>query len=181
MTERICSQFNCGRSGKLTRGMCLRCYRYWIDHTPPAEREVAPRFVDNFWQQVEKTHEHGCWLWRGVIDPGGYGRWKNKHLAHRESWKREHGSIEAGMNVLHICDQQACVNPKHLYVGTTRQNAIDASVRGQVPRVNAYKTECPSGHPYAGENLYLAKSGRRSCKECNRGRSRERQRQRRKA
>ncbi len=85
------------------------------------------------------------------------------------------------MGVLHICDQKACVNPKHLYVGTTRQNAIDASVRGQVPRVNADKTHCPSGHPYAGENLYLIKRGGRQCKECNRVRSRERQRQRRKA
>jgi hypothetical protein len=31
-----------------------------------------------------------------------------------------------------------------------------------------FRTHCPSGHPYAGENLVIAKNGGRICRECRR-------------
>lgn len=177
MAERICSIEDCGRAGKLTRGMCNRCYRYWIDHTPKGERDVAPRFVDDFMQQVRKTHEHGCWLWRGRCDRKGYGLWRS-HLAHRESWRRERGPIDGGLLVLHICDQHACVNPTHLYLGTTRENAIDASVRGRL--ASPRKERCPKGHAKDGDNLVVAQSGGYKsyrCRQCENERSNERQKE----
>jgi hypothetical protein len=162
--------------------MCTRCYRYWFDHTPKGERSTAPRFVDDFWQQVEKTHEWGCWLWRGSPNHQGYGLWKSRHLAHRESWRRTHGPIEGGLFVLHICDQHACVNPRHLYLGTHEQNAIDASVRGRLhsPR----KQYCPKGHAKEGDNLILVKSrGNDSyrCRRCDNERKNNAQKEARRA
>jgi transposase-like protein len=156
--------------------MCQKCYRYWLDHTPPEQRGVAPRFVDDFWQLVEKTHEHGCWFWRGPTDRKGYGRWKNRHLAHREAWRREHGAIADGLFVLHYCDQHGCVNPKHLYLGTREQNAIDAAARGRVhsPR----KDRCANGHLKEGDNLAVVQSGgypSYRCRQCENERSNARQ------
>jgi hypothetical protein len=180
MVERICSVQDCGRGGKLTRGMCTRCYRHWLDHTPAEDRGLAPRFSRNFWDSVTKTHEYGCWTWTGITDPKGYGRWGRK-IASRHSWELANGAIPDGMWVLHHCDNKPCVNPRHLYLGTVIENTQDAMTRGKVPRVNAEKTHCPAGHPYAGVNLYVVKSGGRQCKECNRTRSRERQRRRRAA
>ncbi|MFH9812493.1 HNH endonuclease signature motif containing protein [Streptomyces olivaceus] len=147
--------------------MCQRCYRYWLDHTPKEDRGVAPRFADDFWQQVEKTHDWGCWFWRGPSNHQGCGLWKNRHLAHREAWRREHGPIEGGLFVLHICDQKPCVNPRHLYLGTREQNAIDAFARGRlaVPR----QMYCRKGHAKEGTNLIVVQSNGRvshRCRQC---------------
>ncbi|TFD51976.1 hypothetical protein E3T46_07765 [Cryobacterium sp. Hh11] len=49
---------------------------------------------------------------------------------------------------------------------TRSANARDALVHGTHPK--ARKTECPSGHPYSGDNLIVTKSGGRQCKTCKR-------------
>lgn len=170
--RRTCSTDGCGQGGKLTRGMCSRCYRYWLDHTPKGERPTAPRFVDDFWEQVEKTHEWGCWLWNGSTNHQGYGQWR-KQLAHREAWRRVNGAIEGDLFILHICDRHGCVNPKHLYLGTREQNAIDAVARGRVhsPR----KEYCPKGHLKAGDNLVVVQTREwlsYRCRQCENERNR---------
>lgn len=164
---RACAKEGCGRGGKLTRGMCARCYRYWLDHTPKEERSPLPSSIDDFWQQVEKSHDWGCWVWGGPSNHQGYGMWRNKHLAHREAWKRERGPIEHGLLVLHICDQKPCVNPRHLYLGTHVENGIDASIRGRLP--DNRKQYCPRGHAKEGYNLLtIRRQGRMSyrCRQC---------------
>lgn len=161
-----CSTDGCDGSGKLTRGMCNRCYRYWLDHTPKEERATAPRFIDDFWQQVEKTHEWGCWIWRGKTSRQGYGLWKSRHLAHREAWQRERGPIGNGLLALHICDQMPCVNPKHLYLGTHVENGIDAATRGRLP--DNRKQYCSKGHAKEGDNLIVFLSHGRPNYRCRR-------------
>ena len=163
-----CLKEGCGRSGRLTRGMCTRCYRYWLDHTPEEERSPLQSSIDDFWQQVEKTHEWGCWVWGGPSNHQGYGMWRNKYLAHREAWKRERGPIEQGLLVLHICDHKPCVNPKHLYLGTHAENGIDAHVRGRVP--DKRKRYCPKGHAKEGDNLLVFQhNGKMTyrCRQCD--------------
>ncbi|MUN41437.1 HNH endonuclease [Actinomadura litoris] len=177
--DRICSTPGCGTGGKLTRGMCSRCYRYWLDHTPVEEREIAPRFVDDFWSQVEKTHDYGCWLWTGKADPKGYGRWKSKHLAHREAWRRERGPIPDGIWILHHCDTPPCVNPAHLYPGTVVENVRDAVARGRAYRPPR-KTHCPRGHAKEGDNLVVVHQQGREvhrCRTCENERSNRRQKE----
>ena len=36
------------------------------------------------------------------------------------------------------------------------------------------RTQCPAGHPYEGENLYIYPNGNRECRECHRVRERSR-------
>lgn len=173
-----CSIDGCDRGGKLTRGMCTRCYRYWLDHTPKDQRKVAPRFAVQFWDRVQKTHEHGCWIWTGPRDAKGYGRWGKKG-AHRHAWQEANGQLPEGQWILHHCDNPPCVNPAHLYPGTVVENVRDMVTRGR-GYVPPRKAECEQGHLIAGANLReVTTSGgevRRYCRTCDNQRSAARQR-----
>jgi len=90
---------------------------------------------ERFWSRVHKTDT--CWLWMGTITTGGYGRIQvNCKLicTHRLSWEMRYGKIPKGMFALHKCDVPNCVNPNHLYIGTTQDNMNDKVNRGRSPR-----------------------------------------------
>lgn len=179
-------QCACGRGGKLTRGMCARCYRYWLDHTPPSERPAAPRFSRQFWDFVDKSgpvpaHDPSlgpCWVWTGPHDAKGYGRW-GKKVASRHSWTLAGGTIPRDLWVLHHCDNPPCVNPGHLYVGTVAENVRDMVTRGRA-YIPPLKEVCDEGHEIDGDNLREFRTGRgkvvRVCRTCDNKRSRDRQR-----
>lgn len=72
----------------------------------------------------------GCWLWQGNTTKKGYGRLGGGQ-AHRMSWTAFRGTIPEGMCVLHRCDNRACVNPDHLWLGTQIDNINDCVNKGR--------------------------------------------------
>jgi len=100
---------------------------------------------------------NGCWNWRGTVNAKGYPdkirHWQTnrKMRAHRIAaclW------LGLGPNdprhVLHKCDNPSCFNPKHLFLGTNRDNQLDSVAKGR--HGNVKKTRCPQGHFYSKEN-----------------------------
>ena len=87
---------------------------------------------------------------------------------HRVSWILTFGEIPDGLFVLHRCDNPPCLNPQHLFLGTHLENIADKISKGRQTRFNAFKTHCPSGHPYDGENTYTYPNGYRFCRKCGR-------------
>lgn len=79
----------------------------------------------------------GCWLWHAGCDREGYGRtkWLGKTTrAHRVAYTLTYGAIPIGLAVLHRCDTPACCNPKHLFLGTPRDNYVDAKSKDRHSR-----------------------------------------------
>lgn len=92
---------------------------------------------DRFWKYVPKLSETACWNWTGSRDHKGYGTITESaglspRKAHRVSWEIHFGEIPDGLNVCHACDNPACVNPKHLLLGTQSANAIDMARKGRI-------------------------------------------------
>jgi hypothetical protein len=78
----------------------------------------------------------GCWIWLGGLTHG-YGSMRigrGTDRVHRVMWLATHGEIPRGMCVLHHCDNPACCNPDHLYIGTKADNARDMFKRNRVSR-----------------------------------------------
>lgn len=76
----------------------------------------------------------GCWLWGGSTTEGGYGRFRyngKSCRAHRVAWELTNGPIPTGMEVMHSCDNPPCVNPRHLSLGTVKDNAEDRCRKGR--------------------------------------------------
>lgn len=89
---------------------------------------------EDFWHFVVLKRANDCWPWAGACVTGGYGRLTTADgyiLAHRRSYELEHGPIPDGMIVRHGCDNPNCVNPRHLQVGTMKDNTQDMISRGR--------------------------------------------------
>lgn len=91
--------------------------------------------AERFHAKVEKSS--GCWTWKAAIKDNGYGYFRiSKSLgmvsAHKAAWILSNGAIPTGMYVCHRCDNRACCNPAHLWLGTAKDNQRDMAKKGRV-------------------------------------------------
>ncbi len=74
-----------------------------------------------------------CVLWDGKLQDGYGHTTRNGRTTsqHRIAYEKHFGPIPKGMCVLHKCDNRACINPNHLWLGTRGDNNRDRAVKGR--------------------------------------------------
>jgi hypothetical protein len=95
-------------------------------------------FEQRFFKYFVRGAPDECWNWTGAKREFGYGqirRGEKSVRAHRASYEMFVGEIPDGLYVLHHCDNPACVNPAHLFLGTHQDNMNDMCDKGRIARV----------------------------------------------
>lgn len=113
-------------------------------------------FIDHCFDAVtEKLANHvitgsGCWEYQGPRKQDGYGRIriclpgdKRDFQAHRVSYAYYSGVDPGFFHVCHKCDNPACINPGHLFLGTARDNTQDMHQKGRAaPMTGEHNPGC---------------------------------------
>lgn len=108
---------------------------------PRGPRPIPAKY--RFLQKVKITPSVGCWEWVGSSDRYGRGQMvigskydgsRRLVLATRLGWELYNGPIQAGLSVLHKCDNPNCVRPSHLFLGTQADNIRDMRKKNRLTR-----------------------------------------------
>jgi len=100
----------------------------------PTEAQIAARIRGYIGPADPVT---GCRVWTGYIGNMGYGiltLFKQPRLASRLAYELEVGPIPPGMFVCHHCDNRACCEVSHLFLGTQGDNMRDRDAKQRQPR-----------------------------------------------
>lgn len=101
---------------------------------------------NRFFRNLKMGEPDQCWEWHGCRDAKGYGRFSvngKNQLAHRLAWKFLIGPIKSGLFACHHCDNPPCCNPNHIFLGSNRDNMIDAARKGKL----GHSRQCGEARP----------------------------------
>ena len=99
----------------------------------PLERlssRMTPERIERFWSK-SVLRENGCLEWTGAKHERGYGLFQagqnpgGLFRAHRIAYFLTYGIADESLLVCHRCDNTSCINPNHLFLGTSLDNNHD--------------------------------------------------------
>lgn len=131
-----CGATYCIRAGNLKRAKaCITCAHQKDRHLTNLQR--LERKV------IKSKNENQCWGWDGNFNLKGYaqllidegGPILKLRRGGRVSYSEYVETIPEGMHVLHTCDNPACCNPNHLFLGTNADNIRDKVLKGRQSRM----------------------------------------------
>lgn len=127
--------------------------------------------IDEIFRRSQPEPNTGCWLWTGSARQSGRGdvRLPNPSRsigAHRLAYELTKGPVPSGLEVCHLCDTPACVNPDHLVAGTHQFNMAMSFARRRSHSPTAGKAHCKYGHALSGDNVRFGTRGKYTIRIC---------------
>jgi hypothetical protein len=120
-----------------------------------------------FWGNVTRTTDNECWPWTGGTIRHGRGviwfQGKNHIATHIALALKGLPRPSAKSMACHTCDNPNCVNPAHLWWGSSQENMADCVSKGR--HASRKGTHCIHGHEWTAQNTYAHASGDQ-CRTC---------------
>jgi predicted DNA-binding protein (UPF0251 family) len=91
--------------------------------------------IERFWSYVDRSTPDVCWTWKATRFTGGYGQFKaagRTLRANRVAYFVFYHVDPLDKLVCHSCDNPACCNPHHLFLGNEKDNMQDAKSKGRL-------------------------------------------------
>ena len=132
--DKTCSYKGCDKK-HYAKGFCRNHYTNLRTRDTP-DYAYIPSAMERLMSKVTIS-ENGCWEYGGVTTKWGYGAICSDgktFSAHRFMFENKFSAIPEGLWVLHKCDNPGCVNPEHLFLGTTQQNTKDRNAKNRQAR-----------------------------------------------
>lgn len=128
----------------ICKGYCTKHYQRWLNHGNPLALMAKEAFrglsaEERFHKKYKIDEVTQCWNWQDRLNIWGYGylsvkinnKW-HQYFAHRYSYELYKDKIPKDLLVCHLCDNPACVNPDHLWIGTNKDNSNDRDRKGRL-------------------------------------------------
>lgn len=148
----------------LSKTLGKKTTEFSLNHYP-----VSLDIAVSFLRKINIKSSSLCWDWLAAKNNKGYGLYTTDRRtmgSHRYSYFLHYGDFDKRKLVCHKCDNPSCVNPNHLFLGSHKDNIVDASEKGRL-----LKSLCKNGlHEKNEENTERRKrNGKiiRICKVCS--------------
>ncbi len=95
---------------------------------------IARDPLDRYLEKIDVRSPDECWEWTAACFSNGYGAFRlgeRQVRAHRFGYEALVEPIPDRLIICHTCDNPPCQNLDHLFVGTTKDNAVDRELKGR--------------------------------------------------
>lgn len=145
-----CSIDECTKDAK-SLGFCNSHYsnfrRHGVAVLPNARGPRDEPKLDKFARHLEADDRRGCWLYAGIINKDGYGKFnlgqgRGEIKAHRWLYQELTGkTLPRAIQLDHSCEVPHCVRPSHMLEVTQDQHNAHTAARRKVPAGMYYRAD----------------------------------------